>query len=58
LLSLLKFLGAIEWQGNTIRLTETGAYLSHLIEKEYTHAYLETLWNTCLEEAWPGRVIL
>jgi len=36
----------------------TGAYLSHLIEKEYTHAYLETLWNACLEEPWPRRVAL
>jgi oxygen-independent coproporphyrinogen-3 oxidase len=58
LLPLLEFLGITERQGNTIRLTETGAYLSHLIEKEYTHAYLETLWNACLEEPWPRRVVL
>jgi oxygen-independent coproporphyrinogen-3 oxidase len=58
LLSLCELLGLAERQGNNIRLTETGAYLSHLIEKEYTHAYLETLWNACLEESWPRRVVL
>jgi oxygen-independent coproporphyrinogen-3 oxidase len=58
LLSLLELLGITERQGNTIRFTGTGAYLSHLVEKEYTHAYLETLWNACLEEAWPRRVVL
>jgi len=58
LLSLLKLLGLAERRGNTIHLTGTGAYLSHLIEKEYTHAYLETMWNACLEEAWPRRVVL
>jgi oxygen-independent coproporphyrinogen-3 oxidase len=58
LLSLCELLGITERQGDTIRFTERGAYLSHLIEKEYTHAYLETLWNTCLEEAWPRRVVL
>jgi hypothetical protein len=39
-------------------LTERGAYLFHLIEKEYTHAYLERLWQACLEEAWPKRVVI
>jgi len=58
LFSLLKLLGITRRQGNTIRLTETGAYLFHLLEKEYTHAYLETLWNACLQEAWPRRVVL
>jgi oxygen-independent coproporphyrinogen-3 oxidase len=58
LLSLLELLGLAERQGSTIRLSGMGAYLSHLIEKEYTHAYLETMWNACLEEAWPRRVVL
>jgi oxygen-independent coproporphyrinogen-3 oxidase len=58
LLSLLRFMGVIELYGDTIHFTEIGAYLSHLIEKEYTHAYLEKLWDTCLQEAWPRRVIL
>lgn len=58
LLSLLECLGMIERQGSIIRFTETGAYLSHLIEKEYTHAYLETMWNACLKEAWPRRIVL
>ena len=58
LLSLLKLLGMIQRRGNTIFLTETGAYIFHLIEKEYTHAYLETMWQACLKEAWPKRVVL
>lgn len=58
LLSLCELLGIAERRGNTIHLTERGAYLSHLIEKEFTHAYLETLWNACLEAAWPRRVVL
>jgi len=58
LLSLLNLLGMNHRIRNTMRLTETGAYLFHLIEKEYTHAYLETLWKACLQEAWPCRVVL
>jgi coproporphyrinogen III oxidase-like Fe-S oxidoreductase len=53
-----ELLGLAERQGSIIRLTERGAYLAHLVEKEYTHAYLETLWNACLEEPWPRRVVL
>ena len=40
LLSLLRLLGLAHQKGNTTCLTEAGAYLFHLIEKEYTHAYL------------------
>jgi oxygen-independent coproporphyrinogen-3 oxidase len=58
LLSLCELLGITKRQGNTISFTETGAYLSHLIEKEYTHAYLETMWSACLQEPWPRRVVL
>jgi coproporphyrinogen III oxidase-like Fe-S oxidoreductase len=58
LLPLLGLLGVIEHKGDTVHLTERGAYLFHLIEKEYTHAYLEKLWGACLEEAWPQRVVI
>lgn len=58
LLPLLKGLGVIERKGETVYLTERGAYLFHLIEKEYTHAYLERLWGACLKEAWPKRVVI
>jgi oxygen-independent coproporphyrinogen-3 oxidase len=58
LLSLLGWLGAAKRQGDTFYLTERGAYLFHLIEKEYTHAYLERLWEACLKEAWPQRVVI
>jgi len=57
-LSLLALLGVTHRRRNTIRLTDMGAYLFHLIEKVYTHAYLETLWKACLQEAWPRRVVL
>jgi coproporphyrinogen III oxidase-like Fe-S oxidoreductase len=58
LLSLLGWLGAAKREGDTFYLTERGAYLFHLIEKEYTHAYLERLWEACLKEAWPQRVVI
>ena len=58
LLPLLEGLGVIERRGDTIYLTERGAYVFHLIEKEYTHAYLEKLWGACLKEAWPKRVVI
>ncbi|HEY54830.1 MAG TPA: radical SAM protein [Dehalococcoidia bacterium] len=58
LLSLLRLLGITYRKENTIHLTDRGAYLFHLIEKEYTHAYLETLWNACMEEPWPQRVVI
>lgn len=56
LLPLLRLFGLTERNGDVIRLTDRGAYLFHLIEKEYTHAYLERLWGACLKEAWPKRV--
>jgi len=58
LLSLLSLLGMTHRRGNTICLTDAGAYLFHLIEKEYTQAYLKTLWEACLKEAWPRSVVL
>jgi len=58
LLSLFCLLGAAKREGNTFYLTERGAYLFHLIEKEYTHAYLERLWGAGLKEAWPRRVVI
>ena len=56
--TLLNLLGITHRQSNTIRLTDEGAYLFHLIEKEYTQAYLKTLWEACLKEAWPRSVVL
>ena len=57
-LTLLNLLGITHRQSNTIQLTEEGAYLFHLIEKEYTQAYLKTLWEACLKEAWPRSIML
>ena len=58
LLSLLGFLRFSYREGTTIRLTDAGAYLFHLVEKGYTHAYLETLWQACFQEAWPRRLVI
>jgi len=58
LLPLFHGLGITERRGDNIKLTKGGAYIFHLIEKEYTHAYLERLWGACLKEAWPKRVVI
>jgi len=58
LLNLLGILGITHRQNNTLRLTDEGAYLFTLVEREYTHAYLETLWAACLKEPYPRRVML
>jgi len=57
-LALLRTGGLARRNGNIIRLTDRGAYAFHLIEKAYTHAYLEKLWSACRHEAWPGPVRL
>ena len=58
LFSLFSRLGAAKREGDTFYLNDRAAYLFHLIEKEYTHAYLERLWGACLKEAWPRRVVI
>ncbi len=57
-LSALRALGLVRREGPEYRLTDRGAYLFHLIEKEYTHSYLERLWSACRREAWPQQVRL
>jgi len=57
-LSALRALGLVRREGPAYQLTDRGAYLFHLIEKEYTHSYLEKLWSACRREAWPQRVSL
>jgi len=56
--ALLRLTGLARRDGDTIRLTDRGAYAFHLVEKAYTHAYLEKLWAACRREAWPGPVEL
>jgi oxygen-independent coproporphyrinogen III oxidase len=55
---LLCATGLARREGSILRLTDTGAYLFHLVEKHYTHSYLEKLWAACRCEAWPQRVVL
>lgn len=57
-LQLLLALGLARRHGNSIRLTDRGASLFHLVEKQYTHSYLEKLWSACRREAWPKVVRL
>ncbi len=57
-LALLGLSGMARREGDTVRLTERGAYAFHLIEQAYTHAYLEKLWAACRREDWPGAVRL
>ena len=57
-LAVLRLSGLARRDGDVIRLTDRGAYVFHLIEQAYTHAYLEKLWAACRREAWPGAVRL
>ena len=58
LLPLLVLLGFARQEGNAVRLTDRGAYLFHLVEKQYTQSYLKPMWQACLAEAWPERGLL
>ena len=55
---LLCSIGLAHREGSMLRLTDSGAYLFHLVEKNYTHSYLERLWAACRREPWPQRVVL
>jgi oxygen-independent coproporphyrinogen-3 oxidase len=58
MLTLSAALGITRRGGTSYRLSDTGAYLFHLVEKEYTHAYLEKMWQACLNHAVPREVVL
>ena len=55
---LLCSTGMARREGRVLRLTDAGAYLFHLVEKNYTHSYLEKLWAACRREPWPQEVAL
>ncbi len=57
-LRLLSLIGLAHRDGNIFRLTNRGAYLFHLVEKEYTQTYLRSMWEACLAEPWPEVVRL
>jgi len=57
-LALLRLTGLARRDGDAVHLTDSGAYLFHQLEQEYTHAYLEKLWSACRREAWPHAVTL
>jgi oxygen-independent coproporphyrinogen III oxidase len=52
-LQLLVVLGLARRDRTSVRLTDHGAYLLHLVEKQYTHSYLEPLWAACRKHPWP-----
>ena len=59
LFSLLVLFGFAAWQNPaTIHLTDRGAYAFHHVEKAYTQSYLRMMWESCLKEAWPEKVVL
>ena len=40
------------------RLTDSGAYLFHLLEQSYTNQYIEKLWRLSLQTPWPDKLVL
>jgi oxygen-independent coproporphyrinogen-3 oxidase len=58
MLRLGALLGLTRREGRSYSLSDRGAYLFHLVEKEYTHAYLEKMWQACLSDASPREVVL
>lgn len=53
---VLKIFGREE--GDIIRLTRTGAYIYHRIEKAYSLTYLNDMWSRCMETPWPEEIKL
>ncbi len=58
MLRLSAALGFTRRERHSYRLSDSGAYFFHLVEKEYTHAYLEKMWQACLSQAAPCEVVL
>jgi coproporphyrinogen III oxidase-like Fe-S oxidoreductase len=43
---------------STVRLTERGFFMYHLLERYYTRKYIGTLWRHCRESAFPREIVL
>ncbi|MBA1336279.1 MAG: putative radical SAM family enzyme, NOT coproporphyrinogen III oxidase, oxygen-independent [Firmicutes bacterium] len=48
----LKALGLAVTDGGTVKLTDRGAYIYHLIEKHYSETYLNDMWEACRKNPW------
>jgi len=44
--------GLARREGHRLKLTQTGSYLYHLVEKQYSLTYLNKMWSACMENQW------
>lgn len=51
-------LGLATRSSSTVRLTERGFFLYHLLERYYTRKYIGTLWRHCREAAFPQEIVI
>ncbi len=58
LLRLLVKLGMLSHQNGCYHVTEGSAYWIHRLQNEYALNYINRLWGTCRNEAWPSQVTL
>jgi oxygen-independent coproporphyrinogen-3 oxidase len=55
---LLAALGLVKQWGDTIALTDAGAYWLHALQDIFSIDYVSTLWGTSQEHPWPREVLL
>jgi oxygen-independent coproporphyrinogen-3 oxidase len=55
---LLPGLGLAVKHGKKLELTRQGAYLYHLVEKQYSVTYLNNMWEACMKSAWLEKIAL
>jgi coproporphyrinogen III oxidase-like Fe-S oxidoreductase len=58
LLSLLTKLGILNRENGCYHVTEKSAYWIHRLQNEYALNYINNLWGTCRNVAWPSEVTL
>ncbi len=44
--------------GDRLELTGNGAYLYHLVEKQYSVTYLNKMWESCMKTPWLEKISL
>lgn len=55
---ILVLLRMVQENQKTIRFTNLGAFLFHLIEQQYSLSYLNTTWGSLSKEPWPEKLEL
>ncbi len=58
LLNVAGVLGLAARSYSTVRLTERGFFMYHLLERYYTRKYIGRLWHHCRQSAFPGGIVL